>query len=70
MFNNKIKLGTNFHFKDHSPIDLTSGVVYKFQCGLWNEPCYGECVRHLLKIGAIGAENVKIGADTLFHHLP
>ena len=26
---------------------LTSGVVYKFQCGLRNESYYGECVRHL-----------------------
>ena len=26
---------------------LTSGVVYKFHCGLCNESCYGECVRHL-----------------------
>ena len=22
-------------------------MVYKFQCGLCNESCYGECVRHL-----------------------
>ena len=26
---------------------LTSGVVYKFQCGLCNKSYYGECVRHL-----------------------
>ena len=31
---------------------LTSGVVYKFQCGLCNESYYGECIRHL---------NVRIG---------
>ena len=37
---------------DNVPKELTSGVVYKFQCGLWNESCYGECVRHL---------NVRIG---------
>ena len=47
MFKNKATLGNNFHFKDLIPNDLTLGVVYKFQCGLWSESCYGECVRHL-----------------------
>ena len=48
----KNKLANVFRFKNHIPNELTSGVVYKFQCGLCNESCYGECVRHL---------NVKIG---------
>ena len=52
MFKNKTRLGNNFHFKDQIPKDLTSGVVYKFQCGLCNESYYGECMRHL---------NVRIG---------
>ena len=26
---------------------FTSGVVYKFQCGLHNESYYRECIRHL-----------------------
>ena len=52
MFQNKTRLGNNFHFKDQIPKDLTSGVVYKFQCGLCNESYYGECLRHL---------NVRIG---------
>ena len=26
---------------------LTSGVLYKFQCGLRNKSYYGQCVRHL-----------------------
>ena len=52
VFGNKTRLGNNFHFKDLIPKDLTSGVVYKFQCGLCNESYYGECVRHL---------NVRIG---------
>ena len=41
---NKTKLGDIFHFKD-----LTSGVVYNFQCDLSMciESCYGECIRHL-----------------------
>ena len=52
MLKNKTRLGNNFHFKDQIPKDLTSGVVYKFQCGLCNESYYGECIRHL---------NVRIG---------
>ena len=52
VFKNKTTLGNNFHFKDQIPKDLTSGVVYKFQCGLCNESYYGECMRHL---------NVRIG---------
>ena len=52
MFKNKTRADNNFHFKDQIPKDLTSGVVYKFQCGLWNESYYGECMRHL---------NVRIG---------
>ena len=46
-FKNKTRLGNNFRFKDQIPKDLTSGVVYKFQCGLCNESYYGECMRHL-----------------------
>ena len=48
----KTRLCNNFHFKDRIPKDLTSAVVYKFQCGLDNESYCGECVRHL---------NVRIG---------
>ena len=52
VFKNKTRLGNNFHFKDQIPNDLTCGVVYKFQCGLCNESCYGECVKHLdVRIG-------------------
>ena len=54
VFKDKTRLGNNFHFKDQIPKDLTSGVVYKFQCGLCNESYYGECMRHL---------NVRIGED-------
>ena len=46
VFMNKTRLGNNFHFKDRISNDPTSGVVYKFQCGLCNESYYGECVRH------------------------
>ena len=41
----------NFFEKDHAPKDL-NGVVYEFQCGLFNESYYGKFVRHL---------NVRIG---------
>ena len=52
MFKNKTRLGNNFYFKDQVPKDLTSGVVYKFQCGLCNESYYGECMTHLsVRIG-------------------
>ena len=44
---NKTILGNNFYFKDRIPIELTSGFVHKFQCGLCNESYYGECVLHL-----------------------
>ena len=52
MFKSQNKLAKAFCFKDHISKELTSGVVYKFQCGLCNESYYGECVRHL---------NVRIG---------
>ena len=46
------KLAKAFRFKDRIPKELTSVVVYKFPCRLYNEPYYGECIRRL---------NVKIG---------
>ena len=52
IFKNRTRLGNKFHFKDRMPKDLTSDIVYKFQCGFCNEFCYGECVIHL---------NVRIG---------
>ena len=52
VFKSQNKLAKVFLFKDRIPKELTSGVVYKFQCGLCNESYYGECVRHL---------NVRIG---------
>ena len=46
-FKSQNKLANAFHVKDCIPKELTSGVVYKFQCGLCNESYYGECVRCL-----------------------
>ena len=51
-FKSQNKLVKAFRFKDRIAKELTSGVVYKFPCGLCNESYYGECVRHV---------NVRIG---------
>ena len=56
-----------FRFKDCVPKELTSGVVYKFQCGLCNETYYGETVRHLVvrsgeHIGVSPLTNKKVKA--------
>ena len=47
--------------KDDIPKELTSGTVYKFQCRLCNECCYGECLRYL-KIGIV--EDMRISRMT------
>ena len=47
VFESQNKLRNNFRFKDPVLQILASVAVYKFQCGLWNESYYGECVRHL-----------------------
>ena len=52
MFKRQNKFAKAFCFKDRVPKELSSGVAYKFQCGLCSESYYGECVRHL---------NVRIG---------
>ena len=51
-FKSQNKLAKAFRFKDRITKELTSGVVYKFQCGLCNESGYDECERHLtVRIG-------------------
>ena len=43
-----------FIFYSKRYVKVTSGVVYKFQCGLYNESYYGKCVRHLtVRIGEL-----------------
>ena len=37
----------SFHYNDHIPKDLISGVVYKVQCCLCSESYYGEIIRQL-----------------------
>ena len=44
---NKTRLVDNFIFKGQISKDLTSGVIYKFQCGLCNGSLYGQCVKNL-----------------------
>ena len=46
------KFTKGIRFRDRIHKELTSGVVYIFQCGLCKESYHGECVRHL---------NVRIG---------
>ena len=47
VFKNQINLSNISRFKDCLPYDLTSCVVYKFQCGKCNASYYGETDRHL-----------------------
>ena len=71
------KLCNNFRFKNPVPQILTSGVVYKFQCGLCNESYYGECVRHLtvrsgehIGISPLTNKRVQPRKDSaVYHHL-
>ena len=47
VFKSQNKLAkANFVLKIVIPKELTSSIVYKFQCGLCNESYYGESVRH------------------------
>ena len=76
-FKSQNKLCNNFRFKDPVPQILTSGVVYKFHCGLCNESYYGECVRHLAvrsgeHIGISPLTNKRVQPRTdsaVYHHL-
>ena len=40
-------LSTKKRSQDGVLKELMSGVFYRYQCGLCNESCFGECVRHL-----------------------
>ena len=51
MFTNQTNLSNIFRFKDRLPYDLTSCVVYKFQCERCNASYYGETDRHLKRSG-------------------
>ena len=47
VFKSQRKLASVFRFKDRLPYDLVSGVVYKYTCGSFKSPYYGETDRHL-----------------------
>ena len=76
MFKRQNKLAKAFRFKNRITKELTSGVVYKFQCGLCNEPYYGECVRHLnvrtgehIRISPLTKKKVKPKGSAASDHL-
>ena len=57
-------------------LSLTSGVIYKFQCGLRSESCYGECMRHLdvrvgehISISPLTRKQVKPKNSSVANHL-
>ena len=43
----KWQIGYNFHFKDRIPKDLTSGVIYNYQCGFCNDSYYSDSGKQL-----------------------
>ena len=45
VFKNRNRLEHDFHLKNWFSKDLTTGVIYKFQCGPYYEYNYGEYVR-------------------------
>ena len=76
VFKSQNKLAEAFCFKDRIPKELASGVVYKFQCGFYNESYYGECVRHLnerigeyIGISPLSKKKVKPKGSAVSDHL-
>ena len=76
VFKSQNKLAKAFHFKDRIPKELTSVVVYKFQCGFCNESYYGECVRHLnvrirehIGVSLLTKKKVKPKGSAVTNHL-
>ena len=76
VFKSQNKLAKAFRFKDRIPKKLSSGVIYKFQCGFCNESCYSECIRHLnvkigqhIRISPLTKEKVKPKGSAVSNHL-
>ena len=76
VFKSQNKLAKAFHFKDCIPKELTSSVVYKFQCGICKEFYYGKCVRHLnvrigehIGISPLTRKKVKAKCSAVSNHL-
>ena len=65
-----------FCFKDHIAKELTSDVVYRFQCGLCNESYYDECARQFnvrigqhIRISPLTKKKVKPKDSAVGNHL-
>ena len=76
VFSSRNKLANAFRFKDRILKELTSGVVYKFQCGFWSESYYCKCVRHLhvrirehIGISPLTKKKVKSKGSVVSNHL-
>ena len=70
------KLAKDFRFEDRIPKEFTSGVVYKFQCGLCNESYNGQCARHLhvrigehIGVSPLTRKKVKLKSSAVSDHL-
>ena len=76
VYKSQNRLANAFRLQDCIPKELTSGVVYKFQCGLCNESYYGEYVRHLnvrvgehIRISPLTKKKVKPRGSAVSDHL-
>ena len=70
------KLANGFLSKDRIPKELTSGIVYKFQCGNCNESYHGEYARHLnvslgehIGISPLTKKKVNLKSSAVSDHL-
>ena len=76
VFKSQNKLAKAFRSKDRILKELTSGVAYKFQCGLCSESYYGECIRDLnvrigehIGISPLTRKKVKPKGSAVSYHL-
>ena len=76
VFESQNKLAKAFRFKHRILKELTSGVIYKFQCGFWNESYYGECIRQInvrigehIGISPLTRKKVKPKSSAVTNHL-
>ena len=42
---NSLKIKSFFYYKDHLPLDLRSGIVYKYTCGICNDSYIGSSIK-------------------------
>ena len=69
MFKCQNKLSNGFRFKDRTPKELTSGAVYKFQCGLCHERYLSvKIIRHV-GISSLIKKEVKLKGGVVSNHL-